>query len=1156
MTAVSIILRCVVLLLTACSALAGSCCAQTCKHHNFESTGTPETALAPILAAPIGLQPGIGNAHEEITTASPQAQRYYDQGLSYLYSYDWIHASRSFNQALRLDPKLAMAYLGLSYVYSAFADNGRAGEMVSKAKELGQHASAAERMRIELREKQLQAIAARGGDQAPGLATFASAIDEALAKDGNNVDLLLMRGAAAEGYAAAIGQRGGRESISYYEKVLQLEPENAAAHHFLVHSNEMINNLPEALKHAEAYQRLAPLAAHAHHMYGHDLRRSDQVSQAISQFERAKELTEANYKSEPGTLLYDWNYRHNLNLMAAAYEQAGLLPAAMKTLTKLSELKSITPADDLYKAQLPAFLLRGGKTLEAMTQASQLGESKFGVGRVLAHTLAGSSAARRGESAKALEQLSLAEKEAADLDPVWHNQVDGAMELLRSQTDFLEGRRELAAGRLRRRVLTMRALPGSDAWSDAMFHIRLIAEIAMDYGDWDLARFAAHQLAEHAPFYTGTHSLLSRIAEYDRDASGTPDVNPCVDFYQYACGNWMKANPIPPDYPGWSGFVEMYERNLIILRGILEQTSVSNPKRRATFQKIRDYYASCMDETAINKAGLTPLQPEFDRIAALKDKSQMMELIAHEMLIGSNSLLVPSSMQDEHDPRLMAPLLGLDGLTLPGRDYYLRDEAAMLSLRQALAEHANRMFVLFGQTPERAAESAAAVVRIETELARAAMHHAAPRDSAGRYQSLTLAQAEELAPNLRVSRYFAVAGAPAFHELQVGNPASLGSANSLLDRIPLEDWKAYLTWHVLHASAAWLSDPFAQEDFKFRQKLTGQQTPPARWKRCVESTDTVLGEALGQFYVEKTFSIKDKQRVSEMVTLLKEAVAGSIKDMDWLSPSAKREALEKAAAIRYKIGYPETWRDYSGLDIVRGDMLGNLQRATMFEHQRQLRKIGKELDQEEWAMTPSTADAYYSPERNEIVLPAGVLQPPLYDPAKDDAENFGAIGQIIGHELTHGFNLSGSGAPQEASSDKDRQEYERRLACFVGEYGNFTIVGDLPLDGRLTLQENMADNAGARIALSALHKMLGQDRQAPERKTSGYTAEQRFFQGFARVWCENVTPELSRLARRADPHAPGRWRVNGVVRNMPEFQEAFACTSGQPMVAENACRVW
>jgi tetratricopeptide (TPR) repeat protein len=520
-TAVCAILRCVVLLGAVCWTLADSCRAQTCRQHDFESAGTSETPLAAILTAPIGLHSGIGNAHEEITTPAPQAQRYYDQGLSYLYSYDWIHAARSFNQALRLDPKLAMAYLGLSYVYSAFADNDRASEMLSKAKELAEHANAAERVRIELREKQLQAIEARGRNQSAGLAAFARAIDEALAKDGNNVNLLLMRGAASEGYPAAIGQRGGQESISYYEKVLQLEPENAAAHHFLVHSNEMINNLTEALKHADAYRQLAPLAPHAHHMYGHDLRRTDQVSQAIAQFEKANELTEANYKSEPGTLLYDWNYRHNLNLMAAAYEQAGLLPAAMKALTKLSELKSITPADDLYKAQLPAFLLREGETQEAIAQAFQLGESKFGVGRVLAYTLTGSSAARREESAKALEQLFLAEKEAASLDPVWRNQLDGAMELLRAQADFLEGKRESAASRLRRRALTMRALPGSDAWSDAMFQLRLIAEIAMDYGDWDLARFAAHQLVEQAPFYAGAHSLLARIAEHDGETSGS-----------------------------------------------------------------------------------------------------------------------------------------------------------------------------------------------------------------------------------------------------------------------------------------------------------------------------------------------------------------------------------------------------------------------------------------------------------------------------------------------------------------------------------------------------------------------------------------------------------------------------------------------------------
>lgn len=504
-------------LVLACVLPTGSFLGETCQGHTPNQASRTQAVPASILSASIALQPGIGNAHENVTTSSPEAQAYYNQGLSYVYSYDWIHAARSFNQASRLDPRLAMAYLGLSYVHSAFGDDGLAREMVFKARQLAGNAGPGERVRIDLREKQLQAME----DERKGHAStvFLRALEEALKHDGNNVNLLLLRGMAAEGYASAIGQRGRQESIGYYEKVLKLEPQNAAAHHFLIHANEMVNNVPEAVKHAEIYQQLAPSVAHAHHMYGHDLRRTDHVREAIAQFEEADRLEVANYHLEPGTLLYDWNYRHNLNLLGATYAQAGRQAAAEKTLRKMAELRSIGPADDLYNARFATFLLREGRNQEAMIATSALRESKFAIGRLLGHALAGSASARRGNAQKTIQELSLAEKEAASLDPAWYGLVASNLEILRAQVDFQKGERARASARLHQEAVQVRGLPGSDAWSDAMFELRFIAEIAIEAGEWDVARFAAQQLLDHAPLYAGAHSLMARLAEHDGNAS-------------------------------------------------------------------------------------------------------------------------------------------------------------------------------------------------------------------------------------------------------------------------------------------------------------------------------------------------------------------------------------------------------------------------------------------------------------------------------------------------------------------------------------------------------------------------------------------------------------------------------------------------------------
>ncbi|MGC2698199.1 MAG: M13 family metallopeptidase [Candidatus Angelobacter sp.] len=638
-------------------------------------------------------------------------------------------------------------------------------------------------------------------------------------------------------------------------------------------------------------------------------------------------------------------------------------------------------------------------------------------------------------------------------------------------------------------------------------------------------------------------------------------VDPCVDFYQYACGNWMKNNPIPGDQPEWVSFAEVYEHNLTVLRQILEKASANDPARDPIRKKIGDFYAACMDENVANKSGPAPLKPELDRIAAIKDKTQMIELMAHEELIGPNPLMGFGSSPDLHDADMTVAFLDQSGLSLPDRDYYLKDDAPTVAIRTAFVDHMKKLMALAGQSPEQAAKSADTVLKIETELAKAYMERTLRRDPKNRDHKMTVAQAEALAPNFHLDRYFAASGAPQFTEVNVGNPDFFRSVNGVIDSTPLDAWKTYMTWHMLNNAAGWLSDDFVQEDFKFQQAITGQKEIQVRWKRCVNLTDNSLGEALGQPYVEATFGAEGKARMLKMVDALESALKRDISDLPWMTADTKKEALVKLAAIRNKIGYPDQWRDYSKLAVNRDDLLGNVYRASQFEANRQLQKIGKPVDKKEFGMTPPTVNAYYSGSHNEIVFPAGILQPPFFDRTLDDAINMGGIGLVIGHELTHGFDDQGrkfdpKGNLRDWWTADDGKEFEKRASCVADEYSSFVSVDDLHLNGRLTLGENTADNGGARIALMALHDLMAQAKQDPDKKIDGYTPDQRFFLGFGRVWCQNISPELSRMLVRVDPHSPGRWRVNGVVRNMPEFQKAFGCKAGQPMVPENACRVW
>ena len=639
-------------------------------------------------------------------------------------------------------------------------------------------------------------------------------------------------------------------------------------------------------------------------------------------------------------------------------------------------------------------------------------------------------------------------------------------------------------------------------------------------------------------------------------------VDPCVDFFQYACGNWLKKAEIPADLPRWGSFAELHERNQGELREILEKAAVVSPKRDAIDQKIGDFYSSCIDEKAADAAGVRPVKPLLDDVAAVENKGALIDAIARLRMVGAGALFSFYSTPDLHNADQVIAAIDQGGLTLPDRNYYIQTDAKMVAMRQHLVDYATEVFTLAGQSPKEAADSAQTVLRIETSLAKASMDRAARRDPKNRDHKMTKDQAEALAPNFALNHYFTDVGAPSFTELNVANPDFFKAVNGVLEAEPLDALKTYTTWRLLDTAAPWLSQPFVGAHFKMQQQLTGQAQMEDRWKRCVDLTDRSLGEALGQRYVEAYFSPQDKQRMLKMVAALEKALNEDIQSLPWMSDATKKQAEIKLAAIRNKIGYPEVWRDYTSLKVERGDLLGNVVRANEFEAKRQIAKIGKPLDRKEWGMTPPTVNAYYSGSYNEIVFPAGILQPPFFDKNMDDAVNFGGIGIVIGHELTHGFDDSGrkfdpQGNLRDWWTEQDGKEFEKRVSCVADEYSNFIAVDDLKLNGRLTLGENTADNGGARVALMALRETIAADPTGKAaQKIDGYTPEQRFFLGFGRVWCEKQRPEFARTRVQTDPHSPGKYRVDGVVQNMPEFQQTWSCKAGQPMVSANACRVW
>ena len=638
-------------------------------------------------------------------------------------------------------------------------------------------------------------------------------------------------------------------------------------------------------------------------------------------------------------------------------------------------------------------------------------------------------------------------------------------------------------------------------------------------------------------------------------------VDPCVDFYQFACGGWMKANPIPPDQTRWGRFSLLANIVSNTLRDIVETASKTETKRPED-QKIGDAYAACMDEATINERGLSPIRAQLDRIAALANRNGITDVVIAVHLAGNGTLFRFGSQQDLKNAKVQIGALGVGSLGLPDRDLYLKSDARSEGLRKAYVDHVAAMFQLAGKSATDAAAAAQSVLKFEITLAKSTLDRVAQREPKNSYHVYTVAELISLAPGFNWQDYFQKTGAPAFaaptQTLNVTYPPYFREMESQIVQASLDDWKAFLTWNVLRSSSLRLPTAFVDEGFRFYGKtLFGQKQNEPRWKRCTGEVNQSLRDLVGKKFVEATFGEDGKRRIDALVGALRGALNRDIDSLAWMSPETKKEAHAKLAAMAQKIGHPEKWETYANVEIRRGDYIGNAERIAQFNRQKSLAKIGQPVDSKEWFFPAPTVDAFYNGQNNEIVFPAGILQAPFFDKNADDAVNFGSIGSVIGHEFTHGFDDQGrkfdaAGNLRDWWTANDAKEYEKRAQCFVDEYSQFESAG-LKLNGKLTLGENTADNGGLRIALMALMSTL---EGKPHEKIDGFTPEQRFFLAFGQTWCSNATDETAKVLVSTDPHSPGRSRANGTVVNMPEFGKAFACRIDQPMTRGPACRVW
>ena len=635
---------------------------------------------------------------------------------------------------------------------------------------------------------------------------------------------------------------------------------------------------------------------------------------------------------------------------------------------------------------------------------------------------------------------------------------------------------------------------------------------------------------------------------------------PCDDFYQFAMGGWMKSNPIPPEYSTWGSFSRLLDKNQQNLRQILDATDSSKAASGSNEQKIGDFYASCMDTTAIDAAGTKPIEAEMANIAAMKTEADLQAEAAKLQKEGVGVLFRFSANQDAKDSTQVVGSASQGGLGLPEREYYLKQDDKSKQLREAYVRHVAKMFELLGDSADVTTAEGSTVLEIETVLANASMKNTDLRDPEKTYHRMKLADLKTMAPDFDWESYFKAMGRPDLKEINVGQPDFFKALDAQLTKTSVADWKTYYRWHLVNASASGLPEKFVDEDFEFRGKtLTGAKEIQPRWKRCVQATDRSLGEALGQLYVQKYFPPDAKAHALAMVHNLIAALHDDLQTLPWMSAETRSQAMAKLEAFAVKIGYTDKWRDYSALKIDRSSFLGNERHAAVFDAQRRLAKIGQPVDRTEWGMTPPTVNAYNNSSMNEIVFPAGILQPPFYDPKADDAVNYGGMGAVIGHEITHGFDDHGSqfdghGNLKNWWTPEDLANFKERAACVQTQFDGYVVDGDLHENGKLVLGESIADLGGLAIAYAAYEKSL-QGKQRPPDK-DGFTPEQRFFLGWAQVWGTNSRPEYERLMASTNPHPLGRFRGNGPLSNMAEFAKAFGCKKGDAMVREQVCKIW
>ena len=684
---------------------------------------------------------------------------------------------------------------------------------------------------------------------------------------------------------------------------------------------------------------------------------------------------------------------------------------------------------------------------------------------------------------------------------------------------------------------------------------KLFPVLAAGLALWSLPTYAAEDAAPSTPPPLDPANL-------DRN------VKPGDDFYHFANGTWLKDNPIPPDQTRWGSFSTLDERNKAALHAILDNCAAAVAKGApipadSNVQKVGEFYASGMDEAAVEADGAKPIEPYLNEIAAIKDRTALPTLVAGLQAVGVRAIFRFEVGADEKDSETDIAQLGQGGLGLPDRDYYLLEDDKSKALRATYEEHVAKMFVLAGDKPEVAAAEAKSVLNFETELAKASKTRVDLRDPLGNYHKMTVADLAKTAPGFEWKAYFASVGNAEPGGLDVGQPEFTTRAAELAATAPLDDLKTYLRWQLLHATAPYLSKPFVDEAFHLTQALSGAKENLPRWKRVLAATDRGLGEALGHLYVDKNFPPAAKARALAEVNDLKSVLREDLATLSWMGEDTRKAALNKLDHFGVKIGYPDKWRDYSALDIKKQPYVLNVLAANAFETKREVAKIGQPVDKSEWDMTPPTVNAYYNPVRNEIVFPAGILQPPFFSDRADDAVNYGGIGAVIGHEMTHGFDDQGRQYDEKGNlkdwwTPEDLQHFNERANKIVKQFYGYEIDGQ-HVNGKLTEGENIADLGGSKIAYLALEKALAREgTQAKEKQIDGFTPAQRYFLSWAQVWRTNARPETVRMLLKVDPHSPAQFRCNGPLSNLTEFQAAFNVPAGDAMVrpADEKVQIW